>query len=857
MNRGFSAPSLRDQLVALGIAIACALCFLRSTVSPNNALLPYPPEFLQPARASSLAAGTPTDEIFRGNTSMGDKYGQSLAWDRITQTRLSGGEIPLWTRDIAGGVPFVPQMGQVYHPMNLLLLALPSAGIYGIWYLLHLVLMGFFAYRFLRRIRVGHQAAVFGMAALILGFWAQARVHHNVMLSAALPLFPMLSCAHHLMVHRGGRGHMAMLGLATGLSWISGFAPASLMSTYLTTGFALALATTQPRGQRLRPLIRTGSAIALGIGLAAAQLIPVLMASQIDSRPELTLAHFDSRSMETGHLATLLWPTLFHWPADHLYLPLGVRHEAWANFAFLNKGPEGANFNFPETAFYLGLIPLSVLLTSLGSRRGLFFAAGALFGLGMALAPEPFLSLSQFLPGAEQSDLKRFLLLFGVCAPVMAALGLDRILRGGTPWPARGVLAAIGLLSVALLVFHLRSADELLAVYGPLIEERHGRAPGEMAAYVYEGEAEVNRWQLLLGFGSAGLVCILGLLLFWRRGSGAGYFLTAVTAAELLWLGSGTIVSIPTKRVSEPPEILTPVLEATQPNGVRPRLQRLLVENQLEVMTMPVMPNMAAFWGIEDLSAYNPLPKQRMEDIFRWLEPDRPGKAPVALGGAGVAGLHDPNSLTHPLADLLGIEWVLSEVQIDLPGIAIVESSDGGYHLYRRDTCLPRATFLTAVVVLPEAEDRRVKLSDRSHDPSQTVILEDLEAPMPAAAQATDAQVEILEHADELVRIRVQCASEGYLRLADPFDAGWTATVDGTSATIYQADHYLRAVHLGPGEHTVEFRYDSPLLVRGPQTISLAALLVLILLGLTGLRRSRSLAEADLDSSNQEAAEDD
>ena len=29
-------------------------------------------------------------------------------------------------------------------------------------------------------------------------------------------------------------------------------------------------------------------------------------------------------------------------------------------------------------------------------------------------------------------------------------------------------------------------------------------------------------------------------------------------------------------------------------------------------------------------------------------------------------------------------------------------------------------------------------------------------------------------------------------------------------ATVWIADHYLRAVHLTPGEHLVEFRYDGP-----------------------------------------------
>ena len=113
----FKPPPVRDQAIALAVALVCAICFLRSAVLPTNAVVPYAPEVMRPARDIALADGASEAEIYRGNLSMGDKYNQSLAWDRITQDRLRNGEIPTWTRDIAGGVSFVPQMGQVYHPV--------------------------------------------------------------------------------------------------------------------------------------------------------------------------------------------------------------------------------------------------------------------------------------------------------------------------------------------------------------------------------------------------------------------------------------------------------------------------------------------------------------------------------------------------------------------------------------------------------------------------------------------------------------------------------------------------------------------------------------------------------------------
>ena len=89
-----------------------------------------------------------------------------------------------------------------------------------------------------------------------------------------------------------------------------------------------------------------------------------------------------------------------------------------------------------------------------------------------------------------------------------------------------------------------------------------------------------------------------------------------------------------------------------------------------------------------------------------------------------------------------------------------------------------------------------------------------------------DATVAIVAHEDERVTIRVRNDAEGYLRLADPYHAGWVAAVDGEAAPVLAADHYLRAVYLEPGEHEVVFSFRGPRVV-WPQRISMLALLVI------------------------------
>ncbi len=54
---------------------------------------------------------------------------------------------------------------------------------------------------------------------------------------------------------------------------------------------------------------------------------------------------------------------------------------------------------------------------------------------------------------------------------------------------------------------------------------------------------------------------------------------------------------------------------------------------------------------------------------------------------------------------------------------------------------------------------------------------------------------------------RPESADPAYLLLADTFDPGWSATIDGRPAPIRPAYVAFRAVALTAGKHTVEFKY--------------------------------------------------
>lgn len=861
MSHGDPAPSRRELLQALLLALCCAVLFLRDGLLPGRALVPYPPEQMDVPRAEAIANGT-FDPVAarRGFASGGDKYLQSLCWDRVMHDRFRALEIPRWTRDICGGAPFVPQMAQVYEPINLLLLLWPAEQWYGVWYLLHLVGIGWLAYTFLRRLGIAHAAALLGLVAAELGQWTQCKVHHNVILTAALPLWPMLSAVFDLTAGRfvgvARRRRIAALALWTGISWLSGFAVVSLQVTYLALGFAALRTLQRPRGERLRAALPIAAGLALGALLSFAHMIPVLQASAISAResgwnPGFLAAH----GLERAHALAALWPDLLSWPADVFYAqadqPLwDDTRMPWSQLALLRQPLDagtGAPFqSWVETSFAVGTAPLACGVVALADRRhrvlAALFAAAGLLAFGFATAGGPFLSLARFVPGIASADLRRMLFTVAMALVVLTGLGADAIGRGARRSPALAVLVVAALGSAVSLWWC--AGDLPLAVARlialdaghPYVQQAHGD-PAAIAAAIrgamHEGELAANADHLrATALRSLCAAAAAAVALFACRGRARTAVLLAATLGELLHAGAGCFVPVPAERVATPPAVVAPVRAAAAPNGERPRLARLAGLAEARVAAW-YPSNLPGFHGIEDATGYNPLPARRFEDFFRAIEPDRAGKAGVAFGGggSGIGAFHDPASLRHPLCDLFGIRFVLTREPVQAgPGLVDrTPPGTGAFRLWERTTTLPRATFVREVDVLPRAADRLAELARPDRDVRNRIVLEAPTAVIPPPRAESPTKLEIVSHTDEKVVLRVNTLVEGYVRLADPYDPGWRATIDGYQTEVFVADHYLRAVYVKPkpNDQEIVFTYDAASVV-WPRHASLAALVALL-----------------------------
>jgi hypothetical protein len=876
----YQSPPRHQHLQAVLLALLCSVLFLRDALLPGRALVPYPPEQMDVVRAEAMANGTlDLQDARRGLASGGDKYLQSLCWDRVMQDRFRKGEFPLWTRDIAGGAPFVPQMAQAYEPINVLLWLLPSAQWYGWWYLIHQVLFGYFAYLFVRRLGCAHGSALFALVVGVLGLWTQCKVHHNVILTAALPLWPMLSAAFDL-VHGNVAGKqrrrtIAWMAFWTGISWLSGFAVVSLQVSYLTVAFAGLLALHRARGERLRALLPVGVAMALGGLLSFAHMIPVLQASAVSARdsswnPAFLAAH----GLEWDHALSTIWPDLLSWPSDVFYPENGkpladATHMPWSQLVLLAQplsAVTGSPFqSWIETSFAVGIAPLACILLALFDRNrrtfAWFFAGTAVLAFAFATADEPFLSLARYVPGIASADLRRLLFTVSVSLVVLTGLGAESLRTKARRWPAMVLIVGSAAVSLLAMLWLSQHADEASFVRGTaelfVADHAHRdvmaiQGNADLAvAFVQQnaapGEALHNlsalwttAWRALLAASCAAIA-----LFARRRWPIAIALLITATMLELLSCSFGPVQTVAAARITTPPKVVGPVFAAAEPNGVRPRLARLAARTDARIASW-YPANLPGFHGLEDASGYNPLPSARYEQFFTAIEPDvaatpgAPAKSNVTFGGAGVGAFHDPRSLHHPLCDLFGIRFVVTkeDVPLDASLVDRTPPGTGGFRLLERTTTLPRATFVREVDVIKNQKERLAELSRPDRDVKNRIVLEDASAVRPAPRNAPPTEVSITTHTDERVVIQVNTLTDGYLRLADPYNAGWRATIDRNQTEVYVADHYLRAVYVKPGEHEIVFTFDNAR-VLWPRHLSLLALVAILWLA-TGLQRRRA-----------------
>jgi len=600
-----------------------------------------------------------------------------------------------------------------------------------------------------------------------------------------------------------------------------------------------------------RSVISTGAACALGIAIAAIQLVPTTHASTLAERTGSITT--DGWSLRPTALIETVWPHVFgnfletRSLADVPWMPL------------LYTGREPLLFSI---YFGVPLLALAVFgLAGTADRKWrLFWVAAGMAGIvasfGAYTPIYPF--LRDYVPpfGLFRFPVKYFVLT-AMAVAAGAAAGWEVLIGGQTdtdrqrmrdPMDVRRLTRA-RVLTVALptviggslLLFATACAyfptpvAEGLAVFARALGDDSGtRAAEWMLRTVRQDAAPI----VLVSFVAAALFAVLTVPRERLVTKGGRVALGMLLVGDLLVRAWGISPVFDAAHFSEP-EWLSHVKRHPDARfyvgGKRDgSLSGMDIDGSRGYVDAPGLSGSASRAALSIQAAFYPSAWQAREILTF----DLPVLWPKAFADMSNRFFDESSEARERLLDRTGVRYrVLPQRRAGgrVP-LARIPQFYESFLFDFYETVTPRVSIVPTSRLVPQVNTQIDALFEGGWD-SRAVVLLDREMP-PAGTRGEPVQpfARVIEESSNRTLVEAGIGADGgYLVFLDSYSEDWKATVDGHPATMARADGLWRAVRLSPGRHRVEFLYRPRALAIGA-AISLGGslcMLGLVLLGAT------------------------
>ncbi len=192
-----------------------------------------------------------------------------------------------------------------------------------------------------------------------------------------------------------------------------------------------------------------------------------------------------------------------------------------------------------------------------------------------------------------------------------------------------------------------------------------------------------------------------------------------------------------------------------------------------------------------------------------------------------------------PILDMLGVRYVIYRGSPPQNVKPTFQSPD--YWVLENRSALPRVFVPKRVEVVPDDNERLAKLALPDFNPREVAYVE-TPVDLPSECRGV---VKITSEVPTRILVAAQMETSGLLVLADRWDKGWRAWLNGRPVPILKTNHALRGVVLPAGSAMVEFRYASTtltcafLLAAGALAILFGWLAIAVWLGRKTLHSDR------------------
>ena len=170
-----------------------------------------------------------------------------------------------------------------------------------------------------------------------------------------------------------------------------------------------------------------------------------------------------------------------------------------------------------------------------------------------------------------------------------------------------------------------------------------------------------------------------------------------------------------------------------------------------------------------------------------------------------------PERFAKWMGSLELVDGSKAESLFDLMGVTVVERLDEARGLGVRFD--PRANanrlrWVPCAVNAKDAQDAWQQVFLGEIDFENIVILEGVEPTQRSHCKPAQGQVHLEDEHSNMLLIKVETDSAGWVVLSDVWYLGWRAFVDDDSAQIHQANYLFRAVEVPQGIHQVRIEYQ-------------------------------------------------
>jgi Bacterial membrane protein YfhO len=710
---------------------------------------------------------------------------------------LSAGGWPLWDPTQGFGQPLLADPGaEVAYPLTWLALVVPRPSAYTVFVVAHLLLGALGTARLARTLGAGRTGGVGAAIAWTLCGPLQSSLNlwHHFAGASWMPW--VLLGAHRIARTRGMRPILA-LAAASALQILAGSADLCAMTWLLAAGW-VGFRLLEGKHRRVRESV---GSLVVGLGFAACLTAVLwLPAAEVVSRSARRDLPEDIRtawSITPLGLSRLLVPL----DPDHVPFDPAV----WRDL-----------YDRPEQPFLASLYFGLPLLTLAGAAflwrpmrgRASALAVGAALAVAFAMGPHgPLYPAAAFVVPLVRIFRYPSKAVFVPALAIALLVGLGvRSLRRGAFVGLKGALLSMLLVAGATLVAFVglhyggplaSRAAPLLAVVGAVVVA--ARARGRVGAPV-------------------AAAALLGL-----------------AAADLLAAHAGLNATAPASLIFDPPPLVQRVdrsggrrlyvydyhslpgtserllgrpdpyrVRAFPPGRDRRRVQAL-------ALRLYLVPPSAGLFGLEgsydlDLRGLYPRELNDMTFVVRQVEGTSTFARLLRLGAVGtVVSLHER-----------GLEG--------LEPVAILPSLfPEPIRVWRVPGALPRA-WLVGCARVADEHAAFAALGDESFDPAREVILALDPGERGECGPAGTAQ--FISSRGDRVELLTDASRPAFLVMADAYDPGWSATVDGRPAPLLRANVAFRSVAVPRGRHLVVLVYR-PWSIRTGLAITVAALVAL------------------------------